>query len=628
MAGFLGFLSALTSGQGDVLKASDISQVASNFAQRSFFPKQTSVAALQPPTEPAPYWVAQLNPVGFIIISPDNREAPIIGFATDGHFNTEDRPDNVLRQLLKNREPGAATDARAGIQWACLLAHLRRDSASSPSQVSVPPLLSTHWSQWYPYNSECPAVTNALDGYAGRVPTGCVPVAMGQVLRYYSWPQAGTGTVSWTDTNGASQGSYSGDWRNDIDWCDMKDSYDFGCEDSDASRRPIPELMLLLGVSADMDYEALGSSSDIMVLGRSLGTHLGYSLGGITQAGTSAFGKILEQEIGARRPVFINLPFNLQGHTAVGDGLATDGDVHYVHVNFGFGGQSDAWLAYGDAQETNTFTAAVNTFHPNVSGALLACNPSYLEQIATNGVVADQTLTLINCGAGIGNYAVTSSEPWAQITPAANVPGSTVNVHTIKFDTADLTPGEHAATLLISGTAANLPRRVQVRIYRPDAPQIKTQPADIATLHPTNVYLEILALPGETHSPCSVSNPPQYQWYFNDQPLPGANNYWCQPVAYGSYQCAVTSLGGTVTSRVATVAVPAQGSQLSVASYTNGKIILRIENIQKGAATLQTSTDAKQWDDLKTFSITPGVIAQIQLTVYKDDLARFYRIKE
>ena len=55
---------------------------------------------------------------------------------------------------------------------------------------------------------------------------------------------------------------------------------------------------------------------------------------------------------------------------------------------------------------------------------------------------------------------------------------------------------------------------------------------------------------------------------------------------------------------------------------------LRITNVQSGAATLQTSTDAASWQDLKTFALAPGVIAQVQLAISTADKARFFRIKE
>lgn len=58
--------------------------------------------------------------------------------------------------------------------------------------VIGPPMLSDsvrRWSQRAPYNDECPIV-NGL-----RTPTGCVPLAVGQVMTYFNHPASYGGTV-------------------------------------------------------------------------------------------------------------------------------------------------------------------------------------------------------------------------------------------------------------------------------------------------------------------------------------------------------------------------------------------------------------------------------------------------
>lgn len=504
---------------------------------------------------------------------------------------------------------------------------VKRQTVPSPSQILVPPLLATHWSQWAPYNSLCPSVANALEGYGGQVPTGCVPVAMGQVLRYYSWPQSGIGADTYTDSSGVCTGKYTATWSGPILWENLQDNYGFACAESPEMITPIASFLSNLGISAAMDYEAAGSASDVMTLGRAMVAHLGYSLGGLTHAGTPAFGKILEQEIGARRPAIINIPL-ITGHTAVGDGLAIDSGIHYVHLNFGYGGQSDAWFPYGTSDETNNFDAVVDTFHPGTSSALVSCGPNFIEQVAANNAVGDQTLSVLSCANAAVNYSVTCAAPWIKIVPGSGVTGSSPSLQSVQIDASSLPSGINDASLIIKGNAANLPRTVRVRIYKPDPPQIVNQPADAATLHPTNQWLNIVAAAGDTHTPCSVDNPLHYQWFYNSQPLSGATNTWCQSVGYGTYQCAVTSLGGTTMSRAATVAAPAKGSQLSVAQFSNGKITLQVANVQSGKATLQTSTNAKDWQDWQAFNVASGTVVRLQITISGTEKDRFYRIRE
>ncbi len=336
----------------------------------------------------------------------------------------------------------------------------------------------------------------------------------------------------------------------------------------------------------------------------------------------------MEQQINARYPVLINLPFNGTGHTAVGDGLAKDGATKYVHLNYGFGGMSDGWIVYGDANETNTFTAVVDTLRPSAGGIFVSCAPNFMEVIATNGVAAEQTLRVIGSGGPLIAYAVTCTNSWVQIVSANNSPSSQEMTHTVKFNVTGLGAGAHDAYIVLTGAAANLPRTVRVRLYIPQPPQIAVQPEDKYTTAPTNILLTVTAQGGETGSPCLADATLAYQWYRDGQPLDGAVNYWCQPTGYGKYQCAVTGLGGTQLTREATVAIPNQGSKLSVTGFASGKMTVRIENIQNATATLQSSSDLKSWQDLKTFSVTPGAIVQFQIGVSAADSTRYYRIKE
>jgi hypothetical protein len=55
--------------------------------------------------------------------------------------------------------------------------------------TTVGPLCQTLWGQIYPWNQDCP-VDNATIGslYQGRDPSGCVEVAMAQLMYFWKWP--------------------------------------------------------------------------------------------------------------------------------------------------------------------------------------------------------------------------------------------------------------------------------------------------------------------------------------------------------------------------------------------------------------------------------------------------------
>ncbi|MBO7629572.1 MAG: C10 family peptidase, partial [Bacteroidales bacterium] len=58
----------------------------------------------------------------------------------------------------------------------------------SKNAQTVDPLITAKWGQGSPYNALCPPNT----------PVGCVAVAMGQVMRYWGYPEHGIDSHSYT----------------------------------------------------------------------------------------------------------------------------------------------------------------------------------------------------------------------------------------------------------------------------------------------------------------------------------------------------------------------------------------------------------------------------------------------
>ena len=179
---------------------------ASLFLSKPFFASGVEIASLQPPSQDMPYWTAALDPEGFLILNPDTDGLPVVGFATSGRLITEAGPENAMQKMLATRIDPSPTQSSATEAWSRSQPQFKPLSVTAtnqilmdpqaPSRILVEPLLATHWTQWAPFNLFCPVVSNGLPGYEGRAPTGCVPVVLGQILRYYSWPDMGKGTNS------------------------------------------------------------------------------------------------------------------------------------------------------------------------------------------------------------------------------------------------------------------------------------------------------------------------------------------------------------------------------------------------------------------------------------------------
>jgi hypothetical protein len=543
------------------LSEREIRMTAAEFLAKPFFPSGAKIAALEPPSPDMPFWTAGIDSGGFLILSPDSLGLPVVGFSTTGSLFAKASPDNALQKMLANRAgqpPARATQTRSPSRLETQSSNILATNAIildllAPSRILVEPLLATHWTQWAPYNLFCPAVTNGLPGYGGRAPTGCVPVVLGQVLRYYSWPGTGKGTNSLNDTNGICTGTYTAEWNQPILWQDMKDQFQPGCQDSPDLVNPLAEFLFKLGVAAGMDYEPSGSGSDVMKLARTLATNLNYTIAELVQPTNSAYGPLVQKEISERRPVIMNIN-TFPSHTVVADGLADDGGVKYVHINYGWAGQNDGWYAGFDKPGTNMwFGSIIGTFHPNASGAFVSCEPNFMELTATNSLIPDQPFSVSAFGTNAVRYSLTSSQPWVVVNPSTGDVANDAFSHQVQIDARQIPTGTNIAFIEISGGATNLPRTVRLQIYKSDPPAITQQPVGRKTSSPSSILMEIKAAAGTNYGPCAAADPIRYQWFYNDEPLAGKTNSWCYSSGFGAYFCEATGTGGSVRSQEAVI---------------------------------------------------------------------------
>ena len=131
---------------------------------------------------------------GFVIVSGEEIENPIIGYSFEGTIDTNNLPvgfvdyiadiDAQVKALRKyNAEnPQKAAAARSAMQ---------KTNYNATTMGNKVYLETASWGQDYPFNTQCftsyNGSTNAL--------TGCVPTAYAIIMRYHEWPLIGTGTL-------------------------------------------------------------------------------------------------------------------------------------------------------------------------------------------------------------------------------------------------------------------------------------------------------------------------------------------------------------------------------------------------------------------------------------------------
>ncbi len=126
---------------------------------------------------------------GFMILSADDMAAPVLAIADDGEFDLDNIPPAMewwlgeyARQIEYARQHPATTPAAQQIANAKL-------ANAAQGRESIAPLITVSWDQGEPYNNKCPLHETI------RTYTGCVATAMAQVMKYWNYPQRGTGTV-------------------------------------------------------------------------------------------------------------------------------------------------------------------------------------------------------------------------------------------------------------------------------------------------------------------------------------------------------------------------------------------------------------------------------------------------
>jgi len=272
---------------------------------------------------------------GFIIVSGDDQTEPILGYSDQGRFDYKQLPP-AMRALLDDYASQIAQIRKSGGGPAI------RDAV--PTHSAVIPLMTSKWSQGYPYNLSCPEYFSL-----GRSVTGCVATAMAQILYYHREKSVSETTAAmpsyetWTShptygklkVEGVPEGS-------PIDWENMKDEYGSATE---KQRKAVADLMHYCGVAVSMDYTNSSSGAQSQDAYQAFGRYFGYGqsvryINNQTVSSDTEWDKIIYNELAAGRPVYVSGSNEEGGHAFVADGY--DGNLRY-HINWGWGGTSDGY---------------------------------------------------------------------------------------------------------------------------------------------------------------------------------------------------------------------------------------------------------------------------------------------
>ena len=326
-------------------------------------------------------YVLQLQPTGFIIVTPNRELNPIIAYSENSIFDATETPENTLLYLLRSDVPSrlealergyisSQDRAEAKVRWNDSLEIVNEQGRlifeadpMAPMQYAVEhgPFLTSVWDQSTDGGGDPVFNYYSPNEYV----CGCVATALGQILNYYEWPVTGTGSHSYIwDGDGGPTQTLSADFgATTYDWPNALDVYtDTGY--TDAQRQAAGRVTYDAGVAVEMDYGASGSGASTSDVAGALQNYFRASGEWVENTGSSFYDRLYANMIN-HRPAQLSIQRVGGGHSVVADGIRHDtGDddnkTRYYHLNMGWGNDtSGTWYDLPDVGIYTTVYGAV-----------------------------------------------------------------------------------------------------------------------------------------------------------------------------------------------------------------------------------------------------------------------------
>ena len=213
---------------------------------------------------------------GFVIVAGDDCVKPILAYSTTGHYNPQDVAEGFAYtlnsfqkeiQYVREHNIGATPDIVAEWKSVMTTGNLRQGRTA---RSVVGPLCQTIWNQNYPYSSQCP---EDEEGNGGHVYAGCVATAMGQVMKYYDYPERGFGSHTYHPDGYDTQTANFGD--TDYHFELMPLAIDSTSTEEECFY--IAQFLHHCGIAVDMQYSGHGSGAYSQDVPVALSNYFGYT---------------------------------------------------------------------------------------------------------------------------------------------------------------------------------------------------------------------------------------------------------------------------------------------------------------------------------------------------------------
>ncbi len=272
-----------------------------------------------------------------------------------------------LDALAEPKEEAEQWRGRNRARWRSALGGQRtRGSDVSPATILQAPLLKTTWGQDHPFNALAPGLE--LNS-PNRCWAGCVALSLAEIMRYYSWPPKGNGSLTWQDKQGSVKATLYADFEYPYDWSLFKDRTTSRFFDKpDSSDVATARLLFDCAVACSMNYEIAESLAQVSQIATFVSERFGFETpvygdirkGYEGQVPQTVLVNRIRNDLLAKRPVIANHA----DHGFVIDGLARDGDTDYYHYQYGWLGEDDGWYAITTGYDDTPVVAALTGLYP------------------------------------------------------------------------------------------------------------------------------------------------------------------------------------------------------------------------------------------------------------------------
>lgn len=347
------------------------------------------------------YYVFNLAPTGFVIISSELSYKAVLAFSNETNFNVNElNPavkfwvDNYAQQIFN------ATHQEVKVinkEWQHFLVDTSLFKANKVKSLS--PLLITNWGQSSFYNTLCPVDSAGPDKH---VVVGCVATALGQLINYFRFPNQGIGSYTYEHQR---YGVISYNWE---DESSKFNYFNMPTQISDINL-DIANLLFSLGVSVDMNYGPNGSGMYNHKAAYSLRTFYKFSpqarylFRDSLAADFDWYGTLITH-LDKRIPLYYagwsDLTFNM-GHAFILDGYS---DSTNYHINWGWDGYQNGYFFIDNLKPSgNDFTllheVIVDAVPDTINYPIQVCaaNQQAVEcKVLTQGIIEDGSGALSN----------------------------------------------------------------------------------------------------------------------------------------------------------------------------------------------------------------------------------------